>query len=704
MSVPVPSFSLLSEPWIPVLDLDAAGADRVREVGAREALVRAHRLTLNATAEEDLAVLRFLSALHAAALRPATEDAWDQAWQAPALDEDRVSAYLDRWADRFGLFDHRYPFAQCAALAAPNRPGGALSVTSYGGTGGFRMWGEISEHGSWGPAEAARLLLAAHCYSPAGIKTAAPGEPSAKGGKVYGGTTGTLGLVTHLHLEGETLKDTLLLNCLPGARAEGDAPAWEQDEPPAHLRVREPRGPLDWATWPTRRLRLFPTRDAGGALGVTSLAVHDGDRAPDPLAAALAHDPHTAWHEPGVGEDPRPFRLTGPDGHPQPWAAAVCLPGPPGPDDAPDRNTSPVLAHALRAAARHRRPAALTAVLARAEYGTLHRSTITATHITPCPLTLSPRDTALVHSHARFAQHTLAVLAEGTKSLYTDGERHVSHLSLGDLASAWARFVRTLTATDDDDQDGRSSACERWQDEVRQAALLAVSALPVPTASCGLEPREALADTAHERARRYLYSRSPHAQSLPGDGSPRVPAPRAKTGTAAKEIEAFGETFRSLVELAADPRCTVSYATLAKRVREDKLTPHDAATALPVRQGIEAFGETFRSLVELAADPRCTVSYATLLRRVREDKLAPHEAATRPPGGRSGRPPEAESRGALIAKRAKLVARLAALDAQLDAGAAQYATGHAPTASAQSTTPHQAPPGNPPEELDSAEQ
>ncbi|MGQ4715417.1 type I-E CRISPR-associated protein Cse1/CasA [Streptomyces anulatus] len=64
-------------------------------------------------------------------------------------------------------------------------------------------------------------------------------------------------IVTHLHVEAHTLKD-LLLALPPQPRAPGDAPVWEQVQPPTAMRTRAPRGRLDWLTWSTRRVRLCP--------------------------------------------------------------------------------------------------------------------------------------------------------------------------------------------------------------------------------------------------------------------------------------------------------------------------------------------------------------------------------------------------------------------------------------------------------------
>lgn len=92
---------------------------------------------------------------------------------------------------------------------------------------------------------------------------------------------------------------------------------------------------------------------------------------------------------------------------------------------------------------------------------------------------------------------------------------------------------------------------------------------------------------------------------------------------------AFGETM-SLRAWAKDPRCVVSYGTLAYRLRSDWL-PEEAITTPPTvdHGGHSAFGET-KSLREWAEDPRCEVAFSTLAWRVTTGSLSLEDAVTTP--------------------------------------------------------------------------
>lgn len=96
------------------------------------------------------------------------------------------------------------------------------------------------------PAAAARAILALQLWHPGGIQTAHPDDPRARAGKIYGGKSGPLGVVTHLHLitPHATLKD-LLLNLPPQPRTKGDQPIWERSCPTPLSTPRAPAGRLD---------------------------------------------------------------------------------------------------------------------------------------------------------------------------------------------------------------------------------------------------------------------------------------------------------------------------------------------------------------------------------------------------------------------------------------------------------------------------
>ncbi|WP_274036531.1 type I-E CRISPR-associated protein Cse1/CasA [Streptomyces sp. MMBL 11-1] len=353
------SFDLLDRRWLPVMTRD--GPDRI---SLRTALDEAHEVQLCGPPEEHTALLRLLLALYAAAARPADTDAWDAAWRSPRLETGRVGGYLDAHADRFDLFSATHPFWQSAAVSEANRGVDVLEIESWGsGTVQFAAH-LLMPAEPMDPADAAVRLVMLQSWHPGGIQSGHGDDPATRAGKVYGGKPAPLSAISHLRIAGTCLKDELLLNCPPGPREPGDRPVWERDSPGVPMLPREPAGPLDLWTWPTRRVRLFPDADGN----VTDLAVHDGDRPADPGAAAARWDPGAALNARGT-------RLATVDAarHQLPWAPARLLGGD------PESGSCAVLDHLVAAAERSVLPpsARIEAMVLRAEHTTAHRAALT---------------------------------------------------------------------------------------------------------------------------------------------------------------------------------------------------------------------------------------------------------------------------------------------------------------------------------------
>ncbi|GAA3878314.1 hypothetical protein GCM10022243_48770 [Saccharothrix violaceirubra] len=452
-----PSYDLLSRPWIPVY---TTGGEGEREVGLREALQSAHRHNLArlGLSGEGLVLLRLLLAVYEAAAGPVDDDGWDAAWRAPTLDpHGRIADYLDRWANRFDLYDPDRPFAQCAHLAEPNRGAVELHPAWLGGQGAAWFHPGLyrgADHPPWEPGEAARNLLVRMAYDTGGIKPAAPGDPAGKGNKVYGSRIGPLGATVRLVVLGATLKDTLLLNLPPAPRAPGDAPEWERDEgPPAGIRVdRVPAGRLELATMPARRLRLFPDRDGR----VARWAWHDGDR----VAGYWNHyhrlDPTLLCRDSRDGQgtaDPDAFD---PYGHqPRWWLLTRPLHVPPAAD--PRRWHSGALVHAVGAARRGLLPAdlPLRVWVSQAVYNT-HGSVAVGDH--NGRVDLGPVGVHAAEPTARvvaFLDHQTAATLRG---LAVAAAEALPHVTLGDrltpdayaLERLWSDTTRRLAALDTD--------------------------------------------------------------------------------------------------------------------------------------------------------------------------------------------------------------------------------------------------------------
>ncbi|MFY1631663.1 type I-E CRISPR-associated protein Cse1/CasA [Solwaraspora sp. WMMB335] len=290
------SFDLIDRPWLLVQRLDG----QVEDVSLADVFRRAHQLKRVAgdLPTQEFAILRLLLAVLHCAVDGPTTGQWADLWRAGELPVDDVIGYLDDYRDRFDLLHPQTPFYQVADLRTgkdevfglerliADVPTGSPLFTARSGPALRRI-----SH-----AEAARWLVHAQAYDPAGIKSGAVGDSRVRGGKVYPQGTGYVGSLGGVFVEGETLRETLLLNLVPHGDdvpylrgADTDAPIWELDQPgPAAQDDLTPHGVLRLYTWQSRRIRL-----CGDSDGVTGVVLAYGD----PLSPRDLHqrEPLTAW-------------------------------------------------------------------------------------------------------------------------------------------------------------------------------------------------------------------------------------------------------------------------------------------------------------------------------------------------------------------------------------------------------------------------
>jgi CRISPR system Cascade subunit CasA len=275
-------FTLVDEAWI--LVLDAAGQHR--EVSLRGLFEQAGEIRMIACElpTQTFAILRLaLAILHRSTGGPPGEASWQALWRDQRLPLTDLTDYLDEFRDRFDLLHPRHPFYQIADLRTgkdntyglerliADVPNGMPFLTTRAGRG----------MESISPAEAARWLVHCQAYDPAGIKTGALGDPRVKKGKGYSIGVGTLGNLGGVYLDGNTLRETLLLNLIPVApnwqrTDERDLPVWEREPQTAAEESDPTRGPyglLSLYTWQSRRIRLF-----GDTGGITGAMIAIGDR------------------------------------------------------------------------------------------------------------------------------------------------------------------------------------------------------------------------------------------------------------------------------------------------------------------------------------------------------------------------------------------------------------------------------------------
>lgn len=290
------SFDLTESAWVPVQRLD--GTEEELSLNAVFAQAESLRRIVGDVATQEFALLRLLLAiLHDAIDGPGDLEAWQELWDT-GLPADRIAAYLREHRSRFDLLHPDTPFFQTADLRTAQ--GEVFSLDRIvadvpNGEPFFTMRARGAGRLSF--AEAARWLVHAHAYDTSGIKTGAVGDRRVKGGKVYPQGVGWAGNLGGVFVEGNDLRETLLLNLIafdtdtlridPGS----DRPAWRHDPTgPGETPVLagRPAGPRDLYTWQSRRVRLHC--DVGGAWGVV-LAYGD------PQSAQNRHrcEPMTAW-------------------------------------------------------------------------------------------------------------------------------------------------------------------------------------------------------------------------------------------------------------------------------------------------------------------------------------------------------------------------------------------------------------------------
>ncbi len=270
-------YNLIDEPWIPLRLLTG---ERV-EWGIRDTLMRATEIAV--IEDPSPLVVASLHRLLLAVLYRALEGPADinqaKAWFRSGIPVEKVEAYLERWRDRFWLFDERYPFAQIptfepriwrawTALAAEHNADNAKVLFDHI---------DVELPGVATEGATARWLLATQTFSVSAGKSELSHTGTAP--------SATAAMVLPL---GRNLHDTLLLALVPQNREilASDLPLWER--PPESLdslKFGAERGIVGYAdryTWRTRSVRL-QAHDTGGieklafASGVDNVSIDSLD-------------------------------------------------------------------------------------------------------------------------------------------------------------------------------------------------------------------------------------------------------------------------------------------------------------------------------------------------------------------------------------------------------------------------------------------
>ncbi|MDO4575792.1 MAG: type I-E CRISPR-associated protein Cse1/CasA [Planctomycetia bacterium] len=213
------TFNLVDDPWIPI----AGVGDR----SLRDLFEHPEYQRLGGTPVEKIVILRLLLCIVHASTPIPDEGAWAE------LTLEQISqnslAYLEKWHDRFDLYDEEHPFLQFPQLKGKSdselKDYWNMTISASGNASRFRQ--EEFVH-SFSMAEKARLLLCGTCYACRKKKTKVL-LPYALLGEKRG--------YLHSFLLGKTILETIKLNlltnedilktCLYGAEPIGK-PFWEK--------------------------------------------------------------------------------------------------------------------------------------------------------------------------------------------------------------------------------------------------------------------------------------------------------------------------------------------------------------------------------------------------------------------------------------------------------------------------------------------
>lgn len=254
------SFNLVTQPWIPCLQ-----NGQITELGLQDLFEQAHRLEgiAGTFPMQTAALYRLLLAILHRNFHTPNPQAYRPLWQSTTFDMDTLNPYLENCKERFDLFHPQHPFYQHDDNRFKPR-----SILGLKYASGFE-YNPLFDHDNektglfFTPAQAARLLVTTQQFGFGGL--------SGLTGKSHTDAPCAKGVI--FLVQGNTLRETLLLNMIryPANKPipqsdiflEYDLPAWEQNDPFALEIERNgyPFGYLDYLTWQSRRILLYPEQN-----------------------------------------------------------------------------------------------------------------------------------------------------------------------------------------------------------------------------------------------------------------------------------------------------------------------------------------------------------------------------------------------------------------------------------------------------------
>lgn len=275
-------FNLIDEKWIPVRFPGGARG----ELGIRDTLLQSGVIT----AIEDpsplvvAALHRFLLAVLYRALEGPTNINQAKALFKDGLPRKKITAYLEKWRDRFWLFDETYPFGQIPAFEPKFWRAWTVLAAEHNADNAKVLFDhvDVEAPGTISEASAIRWILATQTFS----------VSCGKSELSHTGTAPSATAAMALPI-GSNLQDTLLFSLVPQNRdiIAADQPLWERSpESVASLKAgieRRAGGLADRYTWRIRSIRL--KEDGSSRIEKLAFASGVGNSSADQIDPMLAY-------------------------------------------------------------------------------------------------------------------------------------------------------------------------------------------------------------------------------------------------------------------------------------------------------------------------------------------------------------------------------------------------------------------------------
>lgn len=252
----MPGYNLVEEKWIPCI----LGGQHY-ECGLYEVLVRAHEIgeLYDPSPLVTASLHRLLLAILHRNFGPRNLDEWQRLWDAGKWDKKVLDDYFARWHHRFYLFDEQRPFYQVPEIEKAERhPVTRLAQELASGHNATLFDHSYDLAPQPLPASvAARYLVATQAFA-IGFGKSRP----------FYFTDAPLTRGITVLIMGDNLFETLLLNMVPYNEEQPfpvsgqDLPIWEVEHLPQPDKRGSPiKGYLDYLTWQSRAIHLFPEHD-----------------------------------------------------------------------------------------------------------------------------------------------------------------------------------------------------------------------------------------------------------------------------------------------------------------------------------------------------------------------------------------------------------------------------------------------------------